>query len=274
MNSIIVVTICAMLITFSEADIKKGSLLNIPARVATIPSLENIRDACMLMGTANYSASSMDLASPQIGGCLLMEIKQNYRTRLFTLWLGNSQNDKQQCGQEGMEQLIFACDEYPLTTQENIEDGAKFVRLYGENVNKMGGDRIRCALFEKNEINSNIFRLAVSGNNSCSGLAKVFYEKPRMMPKGSTFLQLTRYLENQEHQSKDRLSVSNPTPAIENQLDFLVKFMPTPLGSNFLRLMKYPENQEHQSRDRRSVINPTPTSQTQDLFTKWRPPIY
>jgi len=63
----------------------------------------------MLMGTANYSASSMDLDSPQIGGCLLMDIKQIDLRRPFTLWLGNSQNGKQQCGQEGMcKQLLFS----------------------------------------------------------------------------------------------------------------------------------------------------------------------
>ncbi|CAI6360996.1 unnamed protein product [Macrosiphum euphorbiae] len=226
MNSIIVVTICAMFITFSGANIKGGSLLNIPARVATIPSLENIRDACMLMGTANYSASSMNSASPQSGGCLLMDIKQIDQRRAFTLWLGNSQNGKQQCGQEGMEEFNFACDEYPLTIEENIDDGAKFVRLYGEDVNKMGGGRIRCALFEKNEINSNIFRLALSGNNSCVGLAKVFYEKPPMMPKGSNFLRLTRYPENQEHQSRDRRSVINPTSTIQN-LDMSTVWVPS-----------------------------------------------
>ncbi|XP_003245690.1 uncharacterized protein LOC100573363 [Acyrthosiphon pisum] len=216
MNSIIVATICALFITFSEADIKEGSLPNIPARVTDIPLLANIIDACLLMGKANYSVSSMSLDSPQVGGCVHFNVEKAYMEKTFNLWLGNS---KQQCGQEdsGMEEINFSCDEYPKTSTVNNNDGTKFVRLYGQDVNKTGVESIRCALFEKDGINSTIFRLAVSGNNSCSGLAELFEEKLSTIPEGSNFLRLTRDPEHQEHQSRDRRSVANATSTVQNQ---------------------------------------------------------
>ncbi|XP_060859890.1 uncharacterized protein LOC132937079 [Metopolophium dirhodum] len=221
MNSIVVATICAMFITFSEADIKEGSL---PSITAHIPLLENIRDACMLMGKANYSVSSMRLDSPQIGGCVHFNQKKTdvFTTKSFTLWLDTLQNGKQQCGQEGMEQIRYSCEEFSKTSIGNTDDGAKFVRLYGRDVNKKGVESIRCALFEKDVINSTIFRLAVSGNNSCFGLAKVFDDKLSTIPEGSNFLRLTRDPEYQEHQSRDKRSAVNPTPTVQNQDWFTV----------------------------------------------------
>lgn len=67
------------------------------------PLLENIRDACMLMGTANYSVSRMGLDSPQNGGCVHFNHKKpgGGLAKTFTLWLDNLYHGGRQCGQEG-----------------------------------------------------------------------------------------------------------------------------------------------------------------------------
>ncbi|KAL4083092.1 hypothetical protein QTP88_028422 [Uroleucon formosanum] len=232
MNTIVIATICAMFITFNEADIRRGSIpKNLALRnfldilcVTENPLLENIRDACMLMGTANYSVSRMGLDSPQNGGCVHFNHKKpgGGLANTFTLWLDNLYHGGRQCGQEGMEQIIFSCEEFSKTSIGNTDDGTKYVRLYGRDANKKGVQSIRCALFEKDEIDSKFFRLAVSGNNSCVGLAKVFSDIIPRIPKGSNLLRLTREPEYQEQKSRNSRSVKNSTSTIQNQNWFTV----------------------------------------------------
>ncbi|KAL4083106.1 hypothetical protein QTP88_028436 [Uroleucon formosanum] len=198
MNSIIVVTICAMFITFSEVDTKPHRI----ARNLNSPSLEFINNPCILMDSRNYSVRGMGLDSPPISGCVYFKTRDTTESvkKAFTLWFGNSYNNgRPQCDQEvtplsdysGIQLIMFPCVEHS-SSLERTEDGTNYLRIYGVTINKEGEKSIRCALLEKDEVGSNNFRLAISGDDSCDGLSRILILNFPRIPKGSKLLQLTR----------------------------------------------------------------------------------
>ncbi|XP_015373936.1 PREDICTED: uncharacterized protein LOC107168898 [Diuraphis noxia] len=175
--------------------------------IQEFPGSNIVKDMCPQVGftAAEYQVSvitAMTLDSPQIGGCGLIDFKSTgVLKKSFSVWLGSLNNGMQRCREKDMEQFNFSCQsETSLPESEEFMKGVMFGQVFGRVNNNEDKSSIRCAIHDMVKSNATTFRMAVSGDNSCHGLADLLQSNLQTtFPDGAMVLQLrrSRLLSNQ-----------------------------------------------------------------------------
>ncbi|XP_003240893.1 uncharacterized protein LOC100568548 [Acyrthosiphon pisum] len=177
------------------------AILIISSEAATIrdydefPGSNIIKGTCPAIGltAAEYRVTVITETrseSMDIGGCASIDLQSPDVTKnSFNMWIGSLKNGMQRCREDDMEQFNFTCVSLPQS--EDFMKGIMFAQILGRVNTK--GSKQRCAIHDMVKGNATMFRIAVSGNDSCHGLADLLQSNLQTtIPDGATVLQLNR----------------------------------------------------------------------------------
>lgn len=138
-----------------------------------------------------------------IGGCAYIQHNPNEMKRQsFSLWIGNFKNPSKHCCEKNyinMEHYHFNCLIKPPSSFDDYNKRHTSVSLYQVITSHQTEARkvhSKCAMYNVIKGNDTMFRMAISGNSSCTGLLDLLTHPKPIYPNdkdGYMFLRFNKY---------------------------------------------------------------------------------